>query len=230
MFWGPTTGKNCQKLPHLRHSGVAKRKWPGRGGVMLIEGHKRWVANHTALFNIFHATQCIALICSWGLKKVRFIPPPFKGLSIAPCRQIWNQQSHIFKFYHVTQLYYKRFFHFYRASGSKFCYGLRISNYPHESFLESSGKTATTTTCGEGCFEAQTSKLNDRTNWSYYLLYYNLLGNFSWWILIRFWMFVLIIYKTFGHSTLDVCFITYVGRHPRAAGLMMGFSVINYDW
>ena len=58
----------------------------------------------------------------------------------------------------------------------------------------------------------------------------NLLSNSSWWILIRFWMFVLIIYKTFGHSTLDVCFITYVGRHPRAAGLMMGFSVINYDW
>jgi len=31
-------------------------------------------------------------------------------------RQIGNKRSHIFKFYYITQLSYKRIFHFYRAS------------------------------------------------------------------------------------------------------------------
>jgi len=45
-------------------------------------------------------------------------------------RQIWNQLSHIFKFLYITQLSYKRIFHFYRLSAINVC---------HDSFIRVKG-------------------------------------------------------------------------------------------
>jgi len=53
IFLGANSGENCWKnSPLSRNSVPAERKRPGRGGVMLTEGHQRSDANHIAWINL----------------------------------------------------------------------------------------------------------------------------------------------------------------------------------